>query len=77
MSPRSPNQPGRPQRSGLALAGAIGGYVLLCIVLGLGLGLLLDKVLRTGPIFLIVGVLAGFGASFYLTYRLAMGELGE
>lgn len=76
MSPRSSAQPS-PQRSGLALAGTIGGYVVLCILVGLGLGLLLDRLIGTRPLFLIVGVLAGFVASFVLTYRLAMGALGE
>ena len=77
MSPRSSTESERRHRSGLALAGTIGGYVALCILAGLALGFLLDKVLHTGPTFLIVGVLVGFVASFYLTYRLAMGELGD
>jgi F0F1-type ATP synthase assembly protein I len=61
----------------LALAGTIGGYVALSILVGLGLGLLLDRLLHTTPLFLIVGVLLGFATSFYLTYRIATGELGE
>jgi F0F1-type ATP synthase assembly protein I len=61
----------------MALAGTIGGYVALSILLGLGLGYLLDRLLHTAPLFLIVGVLLGFLASFYLTYRIATGELGE
>ena len=77
MSPRSSTESGGGHRSGLALAGTIGGYVALCILVGLVGGLLLDKVLHTGPVFLIVGVLLGFIASFFLTYRLAMGELGD
>jgi F0F1-type ATP synthase assembly protein I len=40
-------------------------------------GLLLDKVLHTGPTFLIIGVLLGFIVSFFLTYKLAMGELAD
>jgi F0F1-type ATP synthase assembly protein I len=61
----------------LALAGTIGGYVALSILVGLGLGILLDRFLHTSPLFLIVGVLLGFLTSFYLTYRIATGELGE
>lgn len=76
MSPRSSTEPATGRR-GLALAGTIGGYATLCILLGLGLGLLLDKLFHTTPLFLIVGVLAGFVASFVVTYKLAMGELGE
>jgi F0F1-type ATP synthase assembly protein I len=59
------------------LAGTIGGYVALCILVGLVGGLLLDKLLHTGPAFLITGVMAGFIVSFFLTYKLAMGELAE
>lgn len=76
MSARKSTKP--PARtSGLALAGTIGGYVLVCLLAGLGLGLLLDRFLHTQPLFLIVGVVVGFAASFYFTYRLAMGQLGD
>jgi F0F1-type ATP synthase assembly protein I len=57
------------------LVGIIGGYVALCILAGLVVGLLLDHFLGTGPLFLIAGVVIGFVASFYLTYTLAMTEL--
>jgi F0F1-type ATP synthase assembly protein I len=53
----------------------MGGYVVVCILVGLGAGLLLDHLLKTGPVFLIAGVVIGFVLSFYLMYRLAMGEL--
>jgi F0F1-type ATP synthase assembly protein I len=56
------------------LAGTIGGYVALCILLGLGIGFILDRILGTAPLFLIAGVVVGFIASFYLVYRLATGE---
>lgn len=59
------------------MAGKIGGYVLLCLLVGLGLGLLLDRFLHTTPLFLIAGVVVGFVASFYFIVRLAMGELGD
>ena len=76
LSSRASTDPGR-RRSGLALAGTIGGYVALSILVGLGLGILLDRLLRTAPLFLIVGVVLGFMTGFYLTYRIATGELGE
>lgn len=77
MTPRTTTNLKRRPRGGVALAGIIGGYVGLCIVAGLVLGWLLDRVLQTGPLFLIGGVLIGFVTSFYLIYRLAMGELVE
>lgn len=77
MSPRSSTELNRRSRSGIALASTIGGYVALSILVGLGGGVLLDKLLHTGPAFLITGVLIGFIVSFYLTYRLAMGELAD
>jgi F0F1-type ATP synthase assembly protein I len=76
LSPQSSSS-GNQGKSGLALAGTIGGYVAVCIAAGLGLGLLLDSLLHAGPVFLIAGVVLGFIVSFYLTYKLAMGELGE
>lgn len=77
MSARKSTEPPRNTTSGLALAGTIGGYVALCLLAGLGLGLLLDHFLHTGPLFLIAGVVVGFAASFFFTYRLAMGQLGD
>lgn len=76
MSSRASTDPGR-RKSGMALAGTIGGYVALSILVGLGAGYVLDRLLHTAPLFLIVGVLLGFLTSFYLTYRIATGELGE
>ncbi|GAC1404294.1 MAG: hypothetical protein NVSMB52_18120 [Chloroflexota bacterium] len=77
MSPQMSTQPERRPRGGVALAGTMGGYVALCILVGLGLGLALDHVVHTAPLFLIAGVVVGFIVSFYLVYRLAMGEMGE
>jgi F0F1-type ATP synthase assembly protein I len=68
---------GRRPKSGFALAGSIGGYVALCILIGLALGILLDRLLHTAPLFLIAGVVLGFIVSFYLVYKLAMGALEE
>jgi F0F1-type ATP synthase assembly protein I len=57
------------------VAGTIGGYVGLCILVGLAAGLLFDHVFGTAPLFLIAGVVIGFVVSFFLIYRLAMREL--
>ena len=73
--PPQPDNSERRRRGGIALLGVIGGYVGLCIGLGLGIGWLLDFALHAAPLFLIVGVIVGFAASFFLIYRLAMGEL--
>lgn len=77
MSPQDPAQIRRRPRGGVALLGIIGGYVTLCIVAGLGLGLLADRILGTAPLFLIAGVVVGFVTSFYFMYRVAMGEMAD
>ena len=53
------------------------GYVVLCLLAGLGIGLLLDRLLKTMPLFLIAGAVIGFIVSFYCIYRVAMSELGD
>lgn len=77
MSPGMTPESDRRRKGGFALVGTIGGYVALCILVGLGLGLLLDSFLHTTPLFLIAGVVIGFVVSFFLIYRLAMRELVE
>jgi F0F1-type ATP synthase assembly protein I len=77
LSPQTSPDPERRQRSGLALAGTIGGYVAFCILAGLGLGVAVDHVAHTAPLFLISGVVVGFLLSFVLMYKLAMRELGD
>ncbi|MGH2449432.1 MAG: AtpZ/AtpI family protein [Chloroflexota bacterium] len=59
------------------MLGTIGGYVALSLMIGLGIGLLLDYLFHSSPLFLIAGVVLGFIASFYATYRVATGELGD
>jgi F0F1-type ATP synthase assembly protein I len=75
VTPRSSASPERRPRGGVALAGTIGGYFALCIFGGLGIGIGLDHLLRTSPLFLICGVVVGFVVGFILVYRIAMGEL--
>jgi len=57
------------------LAGVIGGYATASILLGLGLGALLDHALGSTPLFLMLGVLTGLAVSFFVTYRVATREL--
>lgn len=57
------------------MVSAIGGYFALCILAGLGLGFVLDRVLGTSPWLLIAGVVVGFIVGFYLVYKLATAEL--
>lgn len=77
MSPQTSTGSGGRQRSGFALAGTIGGYIALCILVGLGIGFLVDHAAHTAPLFLITGVVLGFVVSFVLVYKLAMKELGD
>lgn len=77
MSPRTSNPTERGHRGGVALAGTIGGYFALSILVGLGVGIALDYLAHTGPFFLITGVVVGFVFGFYLVYRIAMRELGD
>ncbi len=57
--------------------GALGAYTVIFIVGGLVAGLLLDRLLHSSPLFLVVGVLGGFGATMFKIIRVAMGELNE
>lgn len=57
--------------------GEIGAYSALFIIGGLVAGLLLDRALHTGPLFLLIGVLGGFGATMFKIIRVAMKELSE
>jgi len=77
LTPQTSTTPKRRDRGGFALVGTIGGYFALCILVGLGAGFALDRVIHTTPLFLISGVVLGFIIGFYLVYKLAMGELGE
>lgn len=61
----------REPRRTLPEVGRYSGYgltIALSTALFAWLGKLLDERFRTGPLFVIVGTLAGFGASFYSMY---------
>lgn len=60
--------------SALRLLG-IGWYVALCIALGIGGGVWLDRWLGTDPVFTLFGLFLGLGAAFYGGYRMIMEVL--
>jgi F0F1-type ATP synthase assembly protein I len=49
---------------------SIGWYFALCIVGGIGGGLLLDNLLNTKPIFALVGLFLGLALAFWGGYKL-------
>lgn len=55
-----PADPNRPDVSSLLTLGIV---LALCLVLGLGLGWLLDSAAGTSPVFLLVGLLLGIVAA--------------
>jgi ATP synthase protein I len=50
----------------------IGWYVGLCIVLGIGSGLWIDRSVGTLPLFAILGLLLGLLVAFYGMYRMVV-----
>ena len=50
----------------------IGWYVGLCIVLGIGSGLWIDRSVETLPLFSILGLLLGLLVAFYGMYRMVV-----
>jgi ATP synthase protein I len=46
----------------------IGAMIATCVVVGLGLGLLLDHELGTTPVFLFIGLVCGIGAGVLATW---------
>ncbi len=55
----------------------IGWYVALCIALGIGGGVWLDRSLSTAPVFTLVGLGLGLGAAFFGGYRMLMEVLSD
>ena len=67
-------------RSGFGLALRLlgmGWYIALCIVLGVGGGLWLDRRLNVLPLFTLVGVVLGSALAFYGVYKMVAPLLGE
>ena len=50
----------------------IGWYVALCIALGVGGGVWLDRRFDLSPVFTLVGLFLGLGLAFYGGYRMLM-----
>jgi F0F1-type ATP synthase assembly protein I len=48
----------------------LGWYIALCIIIGVGGGIWLDKRLETLPLFTLLGVLLGSVLAFYGVYRM-------
>ncbi len=53
----------------------IGWYIGLCIALGVGGGVWLDRTLDTSPLFSLLGLFLGLALAFYGGYRMLMDVL--
>ena len=61
----------RQQLGALQLIG-LGWYVVLCITFGILGGLWLDKALGLVPLFTLIGLFIGLGATYYGVYRMVL-----
>ena len=59
--------------SGYAMAFRIGTELVAALIVGVGIGLLMDKWLETAPLFLVVFFFLGAGAGILNVYRAASG----
>lgn len=70
----SPDKPGDDKaRMSLGAAWRIGVELVAALVVGVGLGWLIDRWLGTGPWGLLILVVLGFAAGLLNAYRAAMG----
>ena len=53
----------------MSVAGQAGLFIAFPVILGFGLGLLLDRQLNTFILFSVLFAMAGFGGGVYLVYR--------
>jgi ATP synthase protein I len=63
----------RPDLSGwssLALLGQVGLTIVLSMLLGIGIGLFIDRQLNSAPVATLIGLLLGLAAGVYGVYRL-------
>ena len=56
---------------------AMGWFIGICIVLGIGGGLWLDSKFDASPILVIVGLLLGIAVAFYGVYRMILPNINE
>ncbi len=61
----------------LGLASGIGLQFAASVLVGLGLGLLIDRFAHTAPWFLLLGLILGIAAGAYSVVRTAMREMGQ
>ena len=66
-----PNPPSPPPPPNWGLAFDIGIRLGVCVVVGLGGGLLLDNWLGTRPIFTLIGMVVGIAAAMYTLWNVA------
>jgi len=66
-----PNPPSPPPPPNWGLAFDIGIRLGVCVVIGLGGGLLLDNWLGTRPIFTLIGMVVGIAAAMYTLWDVA------
>ena len=66
-----PNQPTPSPPPNWGLAFDIGIRLGVCVVIGLGGGLLLDNWLGTRPIFTLIGMVVGIAAAMYTLWDVA------
>ena len=66
-----PNPPSPPPPPNWGLAFDIGTRLGVCVVIGLGGGLLLDNWLGTRPIFTLIGMVVGIAAAMYTLWDVA------
>jgi ATP synthase protein I len=66
-----PNPPSPPPPPNWGLAFDIGIRLGVCVVIGLGGGLLLDNWLGTRPIFTLIGMVVGIAAAMYTLWNVA------
>jgi ATP synthase protein I len=71
------NQHNRRPYKAMALMSAITAQLVGSILLGIFAGRWLDEVFRTGPLFLIIGLLLGLSAGVYAMLRLIQHFSGE
>ena len=60
----------------LRLSG-LGFFIATCIVGGIALGVLLDRIFETRVVFFLVGLVVGCAAAFYGTYRMIVPLFGD